>query len=139
MTVLEREMAAILNGEEPFHRVRSEPAFSRSTVNARRGSVDTGVGSSRHSSSGASSAGSGSPPGGSVSSLVPVKTLSEKIQVSQPLRPSDSLCSYILFCSAATHARHAPVATCVYFTVGKISYDKCSLPASGAFAIGRKD
>ena len=63
--------------EAPFHRVRSEPQFSRS---ARRGSVDTGVGS--RVSSGASSAFSGSPPSGSVCSLAtPSRTLTEKIQV----------------------------------------------------------
>ena len=76
-------MAAIMTAEEPFHRVRSEPAFSRVAVSGRSGSIDTGVGSSRLSSSGASSAGSNSPPGGSVSSLAPIKTLSEKIQVSR--------------------------------------------------------
>ena len=78
-------MAVIMTVEEPFHRVRSEPAFCRSTVSGpgRRSSIDTGVGSSRLSSSGASSAGSNSPPGGSVSSLTPVKVLSEKIQVSR--------------------------------------------------------
>jgi hypothetical protein len=40
-------MAAIMTVEEPFHRVRSEPAFSRTAVHGRRASVDTGFGSSR--------------------------------------------------------------------------------------------
>ena len=62
---------------EPFHRVRSEPAFNRTVVGARRGSADTGVGSR----SGASSVGSTSPVNGSALSFVPPKTLSEKIAV----------------------------------------------------------
>ena len=60
---------------EPFHRVRSEPAFNRSLVSTRRGSADTGV------ESRVSSSGSGSPVSGSVFSLVPPKTLAEKIVV----------------------------------------------------------
>lgn len=66
---------------EPFHRVRSEPAFNRTLVGSRRDSIDTGVGS-RVSSSGASSAGSSSPVNGSALSLAPPKTLPEKIAVS---------------------------------------------------------
>jgi methylenetetrahydrofolate reductase (NADPH) len=73
-----KERRRDMSTEERFPRVRSEPQFSRAAVSGgRRGSVDTGVGS--RASSGASSASSGSPPGGSVSSLAPLKTLSEKI------------------------------------------------------------
>lgn len=67
---------------EPFHRVRSEPAFNRTLVGARRSSTDTGLGS-RPSSSGASSAGSTSPVNGSALSLAPLKSLPEKIAVGE--------------------------------------------------------
>ena len=71
-----------MDTQEPFHRVRSEPAF-RSLI--RRESEDTGLGS--RVSSGASTR-SSSPTGSisaSVTSLAPPSTLAEKIKVTTRL------------------------------------------------------